>query len=117
MYPQLEVDVMNPHYGDYYQGKEKSNKPVPPADYLNPNPIPFLTVGKDTKFEFTVGMKKLKQAREILKNGSSRLISECEGLTVEKKLHEIAISWLKKALTQHGIGAKTAVGYGYFEKT
>ncbi|BCB96580.1 hypothetical protein JZK55_15020 [Dissulfurispira thermophila] len=61
--------------------------------------------------------KILKQAREILKNGSSRLISECEGLTAEKNLHEIAISWLKKALTEHGIGAKTAVGYGYFEKT
>jgi CRISPR/Cas system CMR subunit Cmr6 (Cas7 group RAMP superfamily) len=23
--------------------------------------------------------------------------------------------WLKEALTNHGIGAKTAVGYGYFE--
>lgn len=106
----LEVDIMNPHYGDYYQGKE------PPADYLNPTPIPFLTVGKDTKFEFIVGMKKLKTARDILGDSPSPVISKSNDLTLDSPLHEIALSWVKKALTEHGIGAKTAVGYGYFRQ-
>lgn len=47
--PVLKPDVMNVHYQDYYSGSK------PPADYLNSNPIPFLTVGKETPFLFAVG--------------------------------------------------------------
>lgn len=105
--PKLELDIMNPHYGEYYQGKQ------PPADYLNPVPIPFLTVGKNTKFEFTVGKRRVKTTRDISKDSSSPLISECKDLTIDSEPHEVALAWLKRALTEHGIGAKTAVGYGY----
>ncbi|CUS76847.1 CRISPR-associated protein Cmr6 [Candidatus Kryptonium thompsonii] len=41
----LKIDIMNPHYPDYYSGKQ------PPADWQNPNPIKFLTVEK-THFQF-----------------------------------------------------------------
>ncbi len=82
--PNIKIDVMNPHYADYYSGK------TPPADYLNPVPIYFLTV-EDTEFEFFIGCKK-----EI----------EHFDLNETEKL-------LREALTKHGIGAKTAVGYGY----
>lgn len=80
--PTLKVDIMNPHYADYYSGEK------PPADYLSPVPIQFLTV-TDTKFEFI-------------------LISK------DTKILETTSNWLKEALSTHGIGAKTAVGYGYF---
>lgn len=86
--PMIEPDIMNCHYDKYYQGK------TPPADYLSPNPIFFLTV-KNTQFEFYLGMKP-KHYNE------------------NKDLLDKAEDWLKKALTTHGIGAKTAVGYGYF---
>ncbi|DAB30431.1 MAG TPA: type III-B CRISPR module RAMP protein Cmr6 [Sulfurimonas sp. UBA12504] len=85
--PTLKVDIMNPHYGDYY------SKKAAPTDTQNPNPIPFLTV-ENTKFRFLIG------AKEELKSFT------IEGIAIEK--------WLKEALQNHGIGAKTAVGYGYF---
>lgn len=48
----VEPDVMTPHYGDYYIDKEGK---TPPADYLSPNPIIFLTV-KNTHFRFIIGI-------------------------------------------------------------
>ena len=85
--PKLTVDIMNPHYGDYYSGK------TPPADYLNPVPIKFLTIAKHTKFIFRAVINKAK-------------LSEFKVLVVNA---------IKKALTEEGVGAKTAVGYGMFK--
>ena len=59
-----------------------------PADWQSPVPIKFLTV-EDTKFQFY-------------------LVSKNEDL-LEKSLY-----LLKEALKYHGIGAKTALGYGIF---
>ena len=47
-FPDIEVDIMNPHYGDYYQGNK------PPADYLNPTPITFLAVAPGKAFMFSL---------------------------------------------------------------
>lgn len=85
--PRLEIDVMNVHYPDYY-GKDEY-----PTDSQNPNPIPFLTVGR-TPFWFAVGWRE----------------------PMDADAHAQAITWLKTGLTEFGIGAKTAAGYGYFEK-
>lgn len=84
--PDLHVDIMNPHYGKYY------NENSPPADYLDPNPIKFLTVAKDTIFIF----------RALVDKKQPELINEVKNA-------------LNKALTDEGVGAKTAVGYGIFE--
>ncbi len=83
--PTIEVDIMNPHYGEYYSERE----PEPPADYFSPVPVQFLTVA-DTSFEFILMSK-------------------------EPELLNITKQWLTDALKMHGIGAKTAVGYGYFD--
>jgi CRISPR/Cas system CMR subunit Cmr6 (Cas7 group RAMP superfamily) len=87
--PDLHVDIMNPHYGDYY-GADTSR--TPPADYLNPVPIKFLTVAKDTAFIFRalVGKNQVDLVKKV-KNA------------------------FEKALTAEGVGAKTAVGYGRFD--
>jgi len=95
--PQIEPDVLNPHYSPYYS--DSSNK-VPPADYHNPVPIPFLTV-KNTEFEFIVGINK-KDNRTIQ-----------EGKFLGNIPLEVAYKSIKEALCEHGIGAKTSVGYGY----
>ncbi len=84
--PNLEVDIMNPHYPKYY-GKDK-----PPTDFQNPVPIFFLTV-KDTSFQFIVGTKENSLQDYKINNNS-------------------IVEWLKEALSVHGIGAKTAVSYG-----
>lgn len=87
--PRMECDVMTPHYGDYYMKKD-----VWPADWLMPTPIPFLTVGGGTPFRFNIGIK-----------GEN-----------PEPLKAIIKDWLVNALSESGIGAKTAVGYGYFNQ-
>ncbi len=88
--PDLHIDIMNPHYGPYYSDG------VPPADHHNPTPIKFLTVAPGTTFIFRAVTKK------------------------ENRLAQKVRKALLSALTEEGVGAKTAVGYGRFvvdEKT
>jgi CRISPR-associated protein Cmr6 len=84
--PRMRLDVMNPHYSEYYQGGE-----VPPADWLSPIPVYFLTVER-TPFLFGLA------ARNKRANG----------------LVDVAAQWLTNGLKELGVGAKTAAGYGYF---
>jgi CRISPR-associated protein Cmr6 len=79
---------MNPHYGDYYSDE---NGETPPADYLDPTPIKFLTVSKGTKFTF----------RALVPQDSN--------------LFEPVKIAFENAIKDEGVGAKTAVGYGRFE--
>lgn len=95
--PEIEVDIMNPHYMPYYSDGE------PPADYHDPKPIPFLTVKRGTVFQFLVGIKDSDD--EVIESGQFH----------GRKPSEVVKEWLKKALEEHGIGAKTAVGYGYMK--
>lgn len=59
-----------------------------PTDDQNPVPINFLTI-EQTEFRFLLVAK-------------------------EQALVELAKGWLSDAITNKGLGAKTAVGYGYF---
>ena len=87
--PTIEPDIMNVHYPDYYDDKKGI---VAPTDYQSPRPIIFLTV-KNTPFQFVIGSKKEQLDKYKI-----------SGQTIDW--------WLKEALENHGIGAKTAVGYG-----
>lgn len=75
----LAFDVMTVHHPDYYSGKD-----VPPADWDDPNPVPFLTAQ------------------------GSYLVA----LTGPPRWVEVAFEILKGALAEDGLGAKTAAGYG-----
>ena len=87
----LRVEIMTPHYGDYYQGS------TTPHDSGQPNPIPFLAIPPGSSFTFHVQCnpallpKTLRDSWQILLESAFR--------------H--AFEWL-------GFGAKTAVGYGQF---
>jgi CRISPR-associated protein Cmr6 len=102
--PHIDIDVMTVHYPDYY-----SDKGLPPADWQNPNPIPFLTVKdgptRKNRFQFIIGLRK----------GIHEVSVDMHGACIP--LLEFTNQLLVEALTQHGIGAKTAVGYGYFNNT
>ncbi len=87
--PSLHIDIMNPHYGDYYS--DESNK-KPPGDYLNPTPIKFLTVAKGSVFVF----------RSLVDKKNTHLLEKVK-------------TAYSGALTEEGVGAKTALGYGIFE--
>ena len=113
---------MNVHYPKYYsQGKV-------PADYDSPNPIPFLTVGKcDVKqrplqFSFALATRVNPVVKDELFDAGRDIFCKKEGawregLSSESSVLDVAHFWLHSALTYHGIGAKTAVGYGYFNAT
>jgi len=103
--PKISIDIMNVHFKDYYNSERnkktgKYENVKPPADWSTPNIINFLTI-KETPFQFLLAGKNDIAKKNIL--------------TSIKLGNKSIIEWLKEALTDHGIGAKTAVGYGYFE--
>jgi CRISPR-associated protein Cmr6 len=96
--PAIELDIMNPHYGDYYADKpDRNGHPIPPADYLRPNPIFFLTVAAGQSFRFALAPRPDKRRDEA-------------GQADDVKY---GLALLKTALSSIGAGGKTAVGYGY----
>lgn len=84
--PILELDVMTPHYQPYYSAEDA------PGDWHDPNPIPFFTVPEGIIFHFPVASR----------DRNTNLVSKARDL-------------LKEALKEHGVGAKTSLGYGRFE--
>lgn len=96
---ELALDVLTPHMGEYYEGRE------PPADWLSPTPHTFLTVVRTT-FVFVVGVQ-LSAYRERAPEGNA------EG-NARWDLKQ-GVDALQKALEEDGVGVKTAAGYGRFE--
>ena len=85
--PVIERDVINPIFGAYYRDVK-----TPPAGYLAPSPIFFLALGARSRYRF--GVASLSHNREAAEQGAR---------------------WLQGALTELGVGAKSAAGYGYWE--
>ncbi len=86
--PELKLDIVNPHYPEYYGGDE------PPTNWQSPIPSYFLTVAPGQAFLFAVGWK---------------------GKLDEERI-KMAGNVLKRALEQLGAGAKTSAGYGYWNE-
>ncbi len=82
----FRVDIMNPHYGPYYESKGNE----PPSDWYNPVPVPYLTVNTGVTYRFVLASR-------------------------DEKLLEKAREWLDFALQNIGIGAKGNQGYGVFK--
>ncbi len=82
----LQLDVMTPHYPDYYRGEK------PPTNDQQPIPITFLTVA-ETTFAFALAPRTPATASDEI-----RYARKC----------------LEAALQAYGVGGKTSAGYGYF---
>ncbi len=89
--PRLEVDILNPHFPDYYRDP-KNNLP---AEWQSPNPVNFLTIGIGDREE----EKPVFQFALAARSG---------------EVLQWAAEWLERGLEQLGFGGKTASGYGYF---
>ncbi len=89
------VDIMNPHFPDYYNSL-KSNKTIPPTNDQSPNPITFLTV-TNTTFTFALAPRDAGKKQHV------------------KDVEQVK-AWLQEALHKYGVGGKTSAGYGYFKK-
>ena len=99
--PTVATDVMTSHFQDYY-----GSDATPPTDDMDPNPVHFLTV-KDTTFTFLIGELDATPFSKGLLYGNT---------PEEQRSSRLATAehWLRRMLEVHGLGAKTAVGYGYF---
>jgi CRISPR-associated RAMP protein, Cmr6 family len=84
--PKFQLDIMNPHYPNYYRTQGQN----PPADWESPNPVFFLTV-TETPYRFAIAARS-EQGNRLL---------------------DFAEKWLKGALADLGIGAKTSADYGF----
>ncbi len=105
----IEREVMTPHHQEYYDGSEKL-----PLDRDRTTPINFLTVaGNDIEFVINIGLNKIINNKVIKKDITSndKILNKYEHQTIRKFILENLID----ALEFHGIGAKTSVGYGYFD--
>lgn len=94
--PTIETDIMNPHYPKWYSGDGRA-----PVDTESPIPVFFLTV-KETPFLFIMGT-------------TAKVNEEKWNISIKKFWGKTLHEWLTEALSSHGIGAKTAVGYGYMK--
>lgn len=88
--PKLVVEIMNPHFPEYYQSFGAS----PPGDNQNPIPVPYLAVESGSTFCFAVGARRP---------------------SLKPDLHQ-AREWLSTGLKNYGIGGKTSSGMGFFDE-
>lgn len=89
--PALRVDIMNPHFSKYYQGKTL------PLETDMPVPIKFVTVKKETEFIFRFAVLPL--SKESFDDNDKKAIEEAFRIACE----------------EIGFGGKTAIGYGRFK--
>ncbi len=93
----VSADVLTPHVREYYTGGSTGEPDTdsgdsqrkPPAEYWNPVPLPFLTVGSGGWVTHIVGTDAYAVRR--------------------------AADALVEAVDDIGVGAKTAAGYGYLK--
>jgi len=85
----LQKDIMTVHHPDYYQKED-----VPPSDFDDPTPIPFISV----KGDFIIP-----------------IACDVDGEEGEKWA-ELALKLITEALKNCGIGGKTTSGYGRMSK-
>ncbi|WP_032123141.1 type III-B CRISPR module RAMP protein Cmr6 [Clostridium amazonitimonense] len=120
----IKREFMTSHHKDYYGYNDKEDKSIPlPLDYDGTNPIQFLVVEgmeyKDNKqklkFEINIGLDNTINNKIIGENEAistnNRILKKYKG----KSVREFILENLIDALNFHGIGAKTSVGYGYFD--
>jgi CRISPR-associated protein Cmr6 len=121
--PRLELDIMNPHYPDYYKEMGSKEPKTYPANWQSPIPVQFLTVASRSVFRFAIGWRASPQDKE---DGSEKNQTTWNGwfkgeqikqAADEKtpRLLKLARRWLQGGLLELGAGGKTSAGYGYFE--
>lgn len=105
--PVVERDIMNPHYRDYYMNADA------PTDDQDPTPIYFLTV-RETSFTFWLSQDTGATSLSDIPDYQQSPVYQSTPEDSRGSLLDIASHWLKRTLTEYGLGAKTSVGYGYF---
>lgn len=88
-WPKLELDVLTPHYREYYETPGKV-----PGDWEDPVPVQFLAVQRGAQFDFFFRALDVKPREEDEEQTSALL--------------QTALDWI-------GAGGKRSSGYGSFD--
>lgn len=109
--PIIKTDVMNVHYKDWYKEIGYSA----PTDTQKTNPIHFLTVSNENNllFQTYIACQNNRKLSEVSEDYG--IFIQNTTLTADSTVLDLVKHWLTNALLHHGIGAKTAVGYGYMK--
>ncbi len=99
--PAIKPDIMNPHFGAYYSGKQG------PLETENPIPVKFLTVKPTTEFVFRCFASPLPV------QGQSAQVVEV-ARPFDSNDEKSVIAMFTRAFDQLGFGGKTSIGYGRF---
>lgn len=91
---ELKLDIMNPHFGLYYDGTNKQ-----PVETESPVPIKFLTVKQGTEFVFNCAYIPLDEKDRL-----------------DEKVKDDVEKMFATAFSKVGFGGKTSIGYGRFER-
>lgn len=108
----MKTDIMTPHHSNYYSGEAL------PLDNDEANPVPFLVVekasnNKNLEFEINLAIDKTL-SDEIIQNEkdiSKEILKKYDN----KRVSFFILDSILETLEFHGVGAKTSVGYGYFD--
>lgn len=112
----MKTDIMTPHHGNYYSGEAL------PLDNDEPNPVPFLVVekansNKKLKFEINLAVDKtlsdeiIRNEKDINKDINKDILKKYDN----KRVSFFILDSILETLEFQGVGAKTSVGYGYFD--
>ena len=106
----LQPDIVNVHYQKYYESEGKTA----PSDDLSPVPVTFLAVRPQANFIFPFRLEEqlLDPPRDKEEIERAELLKR---LPTSPSLSDLVKDWFETALSEWGIGAKTAAGYGYFK--
>lgn len=124
--PRLELDIMNPHYPDYYKETGQDDPKTHPTNWQNPNPVKFLAVAPGVSFRFAVGWRcapiDTTPLEDLPSEEARKEWSWFKGVVPPaaknpNPLLEQASQWLESGLRDLGGGGKTNTGYGYFTET
>ncbi len=94
--PELGEEILNPHYPDYY----KKNRG--PTEDQSPIPVKFLVAQPGAEFVFRVMLRRPLAKAPL-------------GEDAQRRLETVVLKNIRRALTEEGFGAKTALGFGRFE--
>jgi CRISPR-associated protein Cmr6 len=119
----LELDIMNPHYPDYYKDMGVKEPREYPTNWQSPIPVQFLTVASNSVFRFAIGWRNsYTDKQENSEKKQVTWIGWFKGEQVKKeaspnspRMIKLARRWLQGGLIDLGVGGKTSAGYGYFK--
>lgn len=91
--PELGEEILNPHYGEYYQGKKNRG----PTEDQSPNPVKYLVIKSGAEFVFRLLLRPPFTGADLQQ---------------QENFKNVVLKNIECAFSEVGLGAKTSLGFG-----